>query len=251
MKTPHSFVFRPGTEDEANFRAVVTNNEYRLPDHLPVHSLVLDIGVHCGSFTFQALQAGAEFVLGYEAEQGNYEAALCNLLDYRLVGKTAIRRAAVWRSDGKGPEKLTFCPSEDKKCTGGGNVLWGMPNGQTVPTVPLDTIIDELSDSGRTRIHMMKMDCEGSEWPILLTSNKLHLINNIVGEYHEIGGPHMSSILAHQAHRPFIPDCAKVNGITEYTGELLKTALQMHGFQNIEVKAGPNQKWLGWFFASR
>ena len=29
------------------------------------------------------------------------------------------------------------------------------------------------------------MDCEGSEFPILLTSRMLHLIDNIRGEFHE------------------------------------------------------------------
>ena len=35
---------------------------------------------------------------------------------------------------------------------------------------------------------MLKLDCEGAEWPILLTSQRLHLIDEICGEFHEIGG---------------------------------------------------------------
>jgi FkbM family methyltransferase len=249
--TPHSFMFRPGTEDEANFRAVVTNNEYRLPDQLPANSIVLDVGAHCGSFMYKALQSGASLVLGYEVDHGNYEAALYNLRNYRLEGKAAIRRAAVWRSDGKGPKTLTFQPSEDLKCTGGGNVLWGPPQGQVVPTIPLDTILEEVTSYGLERVHMIKIDCEGSEWPILLTSNKLFWVDSIVGEYHEIGGPNMAKVLPEQAHKPFIPDCAKVDGHVAYTADTLKTLLLMNGFTKVEVIPGPAQKWLGWFFAYR
>ena len=38
-------------------------------------------------------------------------------------------------------------------------------------------------------MRLLKLDCEGAEWPILLTSRRLHLIDEIVGEFHEIGGP--------------------------------------------------------------
>lgn len=246
-----SFFFRPGTEDEANFRAVIIHNEYRLPTQLPPNSLVLDIGVHCGSFVCKAIQCGAVFVDGYEPEVRNFEAALYNLADYWTAGRVRVQLAAIWRSDGKGPETLTFCPSEDRHCTGGGNVLWGNPEGQKVATIPLDNVLTRLSQDGKRRVHLMKIDCEGSEWPILLTSNKLHLVDRIVGEYHEIGGPHMTLVKATQAHRPFIPECAKVDGITEYTAETLESCLSINGFTKVEIIPGQVQPWLGWFFASR
>jgi hypothetical protein len=34
-------------------------------------------------------------------------------------------------------------------------------------------------------VRLLKLDCEGSEWPILFTSRRLQQVREIVGEYHE------------------------------------------------------------------
>jgi len=65
---------------------------------------------------------------------------------------------------------------------GAGRVI---TNGQTVETVAIDDILDEASEGGIYPIHILKLDCEGSEWPILFTSRQLRLCENIIGEYHQ------------------------------------------------------------------
>jgi hypothetical protein len=70
--------------------------------------------------------------------------------------------------------------------TGNGSVIWGI--GEPVTKVAFDAIIDEVTNHGEKRVRLLKLDCEGAEWPILLTSRRLHLIDEICGEFHEIGG---------------------------------------------------------------
>jgi hypothetical protein len=35
-------------------------------------------------------------------------------------------------------------------------------------------------------VRLLKMDCEGSEWPLLYTSSELDRVQAVCGEYHEI-----------------------------------------------------------------
>ncbi len=44
-----------------------------------------------------------------------------------------------------------------------------------------------MAASGQRRIKLLKLDCEGAEHEIIRTSKLLHLIDEIVGEYHPPG----------------------------------------------------------------
>ena len=54
--------------------------------------------------------------------------------------------------------------------------------------VAFDGIVDRVTNNGQHRVRLLKLDCEGAEWPVLLTSQRLGLIDEICGEFHEIGG---------------------------------------------------------------
>jgi hypothetical protein len=70
--------------------------------------------------------------------------------------------------------------------TGNGSVVWG--SGEPVAKIAFDEIVDRVTNHGERRVRLLKLDCEGAEWPILLTSQRLGLIDEICGEFHEIGG---------------------------------------------------------------
>ena len=91
---------------------------------------------------------------------------------------------AVWRSD-RPDGRLHFSPSSDAANSGGGTIIWET-DGPFVETIPFDSVIEAVSRGGARRIDLVKIDCEGSEFPILLTSSKLRHIDRIVGEYHEL-----------------------------------------------------------------
>ena len=80
----------------------------------------------------------------------------------------------------------------------------------------------------------MKLDCEGSEWPILLTSRRLHQVDALCGEYHlgDYAGPFA------------------VNGHPQFTPAVLERFLSEQGFR---VRSRPIVKnpRLGLFFADR
>ena len=231
----HPFTFRPGTHDRAVFLSVNQHDEYRLPDTFRPQDVIVDIGTHIGSFCYAALKRGSNNVYGFEAEESNYARASENLRPFD--GRVRLRNEAVWRSD-ETVDKLTFTPSTDEANTAGGNVWSG--GAVEVKAIAFDEVIREATDGGAKRVRMLKVDCEGSEFPILFTSHSLHLVDDIRGEYHEFGGEHDEHV---------IPEAMKVEGYERFTISELTDVLQRAGFSVTSVRHGDSN--MGLFFATR
>lgn len=232
------FVFRPGTNDEAMFRHLLRHapDEYRLPEHFGPDEIVMDIGVHIGGFSYLALRRGAHRVFGFEAEPSNCEVARRNLAPF---GERAqLRNAAVWRSD-RPAGRLSYTYSSDAANTGGGSVVWES-DGPGIEAIPFDDVVEEITDGGRRRIRLLKIDCEGSEFPILLTATKLDRIDRISGEFHEYGCDRNPQI---------IPEQARVPGVEQFTVEVLAESLRRAGFDITWARQGESS--LGLFHAVR
>jgi FkbM family methyltransferase len=187
--------FRDGTLDRTIFNIVVLFNEYRLPDSFAAGDIVIDIGAHIGSFAHAVLSRGCENVTCIEADDKNFEIAAQNLASSIESRHVKLVRGAAWRSDGN-TDQLRFdgyhaftesYPGlEGIVNTGNGSVVWG--SGEPVAKIAFDEIVDRVTNHGEHRVRLLKLDCEGAEWPILLTSQRLGLIDEICGEFHEIGG---------------------------------------------------------------
>jgi FkbM family methyltransferase len=232
------FSLRPGTLDERIFQDVVVANEYRLPERFGPDDVVLDVGMHIGSFCFAALLRGAGHVHGFEAEPGNFALAARNLAGYG--DRCQAHGKAVWRSDRRG-DVLRFCAPTGAQSsnTGGGNVL-GTSGDVEVETVALDDVLRQVTDNGRTRVRFLKIDCEGAEFPILLTSRLLHWIDHVHGEFHERG----DGIYNHDP----ISGPARVAGVDCFSLEVLAAHLRQSGFAVEHARTGSTN--LGSFFAT-
>jgi FkbM family methyltransferase len=231
----HPFSFRPGTIDEDIFQAVNLYNEYRLPDAFGPDDVVLDVGTHIGSFCHAALVRGAGRVVGFEAEAGNFRCAERNLAGFG--DRVRLENVAAWRSD-QGPTTLVFHPGDEVN-TGGGNVGWA-DAGREVPALPFDDLVRRATDGGRRRVRFLKIDCEGSEFPILLTSKLLHLIDEIAGEFHEFHGD----------FDPYdVPARFRVAGVDRLTIDELAAALRRSGFNVSWERNGRTN--IGMFYAKR
>ncbi|MEK6257340.1 MAG: FkbM family methyltransferase [Planctomycetota bacterium] len=182
---------RSDTLDYSIYQHVFTFNEYRLPDRFEENDLVIDIGAHIGTFCLAAAARGSRRIVGVEAERENYELALQNLAALRQAGFVRLIHAAVWRSDENTDQVFhEGYPAFDSSIlnTGGGRVVCKPGQGQPVTTLALDRLLLDQTSEHAARVRLLKIDCEGAEWPILLTSQKLHLVDEICGEFHEYGG---------------------------------------------------------------
>ncbi len=207
--------YRPETWDRTIWEETVHANAYRLPEQLPTGSRVIDVGAHIGSFTHLALRRGAGLVWAFEVDPRNFVRSVENL---RLWGKrVTLRQQAVWSHRGR----AGYHPLPEN-VNGIGRVRAG---GDQVETIPLDDILEEVSEGGRHRVQILKLDCEESEWPILYHARRLSLCDQILGEYH----------------------CVEWEGIFRGPAELC-ALLQRQGFV---VRTFPTSDTLGLFYAMR
>jgi FkbM family methyltransferase len=219
--------FREGSHDRAIWLGVVNSNEYRLPKSFDADDIVIDIGMHIGSFCYAALLRGCRNVYGFEAEAENFSLAGHNLK--RFGERVHLYHRAVWRSDRMGD--TLFHGGYDADNTGGGSILYNT-TGEKLDVIAFDEIIRDVTNDGQKRVRLVKIDCEGSEHPILLTSRLLHLIDSIHGEYHNCS----------------ISPVARVEGVSRFTIAELQQHLQKVGFA---VKSFANHPDFGLFFATR
>lgn len=229
-----TLTFRDGTVDADCWRSIVDGNEYNLPDTIPEDWFVVDIGTHVGSFAQACWNRGARNILSYEASWENYEVAAQNV--GHLEGVTLVNHA-VGRSDKLFEPTVRFggyVPFFDGRTnTGGGDVF--SRDGEKVPCVRFDDIMPSL------QIDLLKIDCEGSEWPILYTSD-LSRVHRIVGEYHSIPWEVEKTLALRYESNRF--------GLTEF--------LHDQGFKSVEVQPHSalhaqmhNGQRIGLFSASR
>lgn len=231
---PQEFLLRPGTNDAVIFENVVRRNEYRLPDEL-TGALVVDIGMHVGAFSYLALTRGAAELHGFEPESMNFVCATRNLAPFG--SRVHLQNRAVWRSDVP-PSSMHFWRSSDSANAGGGTLIWDT-DGPLVEVVAFDDVVDSITDGGRRRIDLLKIDCEGAEFPIVLTSKRLDRIDRIVGEYHELRADEL-------------PRHARIAGVEQFTVEALASQLERAGFNvALEHQATATFGALGLFFATR
>ena len=197
------FHVRPGTLDPNIFGDVFLGNEYELPARFAAGDVVIDVGAHVGSFSAACLVRGAGRVVAFEPVPANH--ALCRVNLARFGGRGEARLAAVWRSDVP-PTRLHYTASADPANTGGGNVLSGGGGDAPIDAVPLDAVVAELlAASGQARVRLLKLDCEGSEYPILLSATCLGRVAEVCGEYHEVGvATPAARVGAYASHGPAV-----------------------------------------------
>lgn len=249
-------IFRPGTCDANVWRAIVELNEYRLPDRFEPADLVIDIGGHIGSFSRACLDRGAGEVLAFEASRDNFE-RLCRNLGLRPSDAPAgewswqrceqgqsivAQRWAVWRSDVRTDGALYFGgfaydADAGEVNTGGGRVFQGgVDHDDALPSTSLREIL--ASVAGSRRVRLIKLDCEGSEWPILYSLPQgvrlSDRVDQVIGEWHV--GLDPSGV----SHWPWTAD-----------REGLEIFLRHHGYDDLQFQSHRPDESLGVFWASR
>jgi FkbM family methyltransferase len=218
---------------------VVLLDEYRIAgQRFKKTDVIVDVGAHVGVFAFLCHRKGSRAIHAYEPSARNF--ALLQKHVGVLDGVHCVS-AAVWRSDREDSPSLRLSRL-DHENTGANSVLAGgeaidFPEQQTlaagapvddVPVIALDRILERFA-----RVKLLKLDCEGSEFPILLTSRCLGRVERIVGELHECGEDMM---------RRLIPE-SRVEGHDTFRAQDLVARLESFGFQ-VHLRPASGHMWL-------
>ena len=146
--------------------------------------VVLDIAAHIGCVSTLASKLGAKHVYAYEAHPENYAKLVENVESTKLGDKITVSNRIVWKP---GSEVLYCTPMGAN--TGGIRVT-DENTGVSVETISLDEILDTIYKEQGEYPYLIKIDSEGSEFPILLSSKKVSEVTRIVGECHNLCPPH-------------------------------------------------------------
>lgn len=170
--------FRPNSMDFHTYANVLMNNEYHLPDRFKKDDIIFDVGANIGFFALACLARGAGFVECWEADPDNFRYLARNLKLYQRFSKQY--RGIVLHKE----MAVDFC-SENKFHTSGHRVNFDTAGDlhRTTPgrrkSIPIDRILPNEP------FRLLKMDIEGSEWPILYESKNLVHAKEILVECHQ------------------------------------------------------------------
>jgi len=156
---PEWFAHAPGSFDVPAFHEVAYNDEYRFRQLDFTGAAVLDIGAHIGSASYLAWSLGATQIHAYEPARAT--AAICIRNAVQMPGVAVFPQAVGMPG--------TFWQQADRPL--------GEPD-----VVSLDEAILRV---GR-QIRLLKIDCEGGEWPAFAAVTRLDLVDEIRGEWHAI-----------------------------------------------------------------
>ncbi len=171
-KVESGLLVRTDTVDREVFRSVAIQNEYALPDRLEPRDLILDVGAHIGSFVRACHERGSREIHAFEPHPENFALAQRNVGSLPGV---SLYHGAVLNFAGRiacGP----FTREIGIQNTGGAVVY---PKPGPVECLDINEVVRELK-----YVHLLKLDCEGSEWPILFGLREWDRIGAICGEYH-------------------------------------------------------------------
>jgi FkbM family methyltransferase len=135
--------------------------------------VVLDIGANVGDTAVYFALGGAKRVIALEPYPQTYEVTVRNIERNRMTGTVALLNAGIGGKEAEVLVDLSFKSN-------GSSPLREFNAGKKVSIVTLDRLVEDYRLDGA----VMKMDCEGGEYPAILGSKKLAAFEEIIMEYH-------------------------------------------------------------------
>lgn len=142
-------------------------------------SIIIDIGANIGVFSLYAIHSGAKKVYAYEPNTQTYHCLLKNISANKLDNVIISNQLAV-SSVSNGIIKFPVQPSAHN------TIITDEESNEDFEIVHTTTLEDIIASNNIDQIHLLKVDCEGSEYDILLNTDG-RTWDNIKGikmEYH-------------------------------------------------------------------
>jgi FkbM family methyltransferase len=177
----------------------VNQHDYFKHVNLMEKPCIIDIGAHIGTFS---VYSGKRFpnaqIFSYEPDEKNYEKLLKNLQINNILNVTTYNNAI-----GKSKKKSLLYPMNNNGFGSVGSTL--LNNGLKGIEISCLSLKDILINNDIQNCDFLKMDCEGSEFEIILNSDQetLKKIKSITMEYHEINTHNkeeLKDFLLHQGY---------------------------------------------------
>lgn len=177
----HRVCFRIGSSDAGDALEILFSGRqciYRLPVALQP-DVIWDIGANIGLATIYFRQQYPQAkIRAFEPQQENFR-----LLQLNTTGLPGVDICAYALGAKSGEVKLT---AKSDRSTNSFSAMLHGDDSQAAETVPIRSALDELRESGETKIDLIKIDTEGAEYDILsaFPGETLSKVAVIIGELH-------------------------------------------------------------------
>ena len=173
------FHIREGTKDELIIDEVLAGNTYfdRSFGNFRDGNIVIDIGAHIGSFAIDAALRGATVVC-YEPHPDNFALLLKNIELNGLTNRIKPINKAVSNTAG------SFDLYLDSINSGSHSLNKLFVDNPTKDKIKVEVLKFSNILIGFKKVELLKLDCEGGEYNILLGTN-LRGVKNIRAELHD------------------------------------------------------------------
>lgn len=200
----------------------------RLGSEIQSDWVVVDIGAAIGEFTIEAaLQLTDGVVHAFEPNPGSINILRQNIRINNL-GCVHTHNLGVWKEEGEIP--LHFLNNEPLQAVSGSgdNANLQTVKETTIPVITLEQVLEEKVDQ---RIDLLKLDCEGAEYEILLNQDPriFKKIDRIVMEYHDLNDQCNHCVLTYLFETLGYQVCRYENLVHDDLGYLYAERVQRSG----------------------
>lgn len=163
------------SQDPATFQEIFEVNSYKAHEHEIRGKTVVDVGANIGLFTLRCVELGAKQVISVEAQPVVYSLGLT----HNVSGCSNVKPLCAAVSDTDGQTVHILNHNVGSKVGG--------DQGDLTTTITLQTLIKDMDNEDM----VLKLDCEGSEYNIVMTSSPevLRRFSYIYMEVHEDANP--------------------------------------------------------------
>lgn len=172
--------------DAGALREIVIQDHYKL-SQIKKDDIIVDIGAHIGIFSIMAAKRGSK-VLSYEPVPDNFSLLEKNIELNHMTNIKPINKAVC---SAVGKRKISLEPVN----FGGHSFYSSSGSFIEIECVNLEKI---LTENNLEKIDLLKIDCEGAEYEILLKTKEkaMKKINKIAMEYHTIKGHNIEELVS-------------------------------------------------------
>ena len=144
-------------QEPHTFIELFETDSYKLVDAEIRDKIVVDVGANLGMFSLRCVELGARLIYAVEAQPVIFQLGLLNnVKNYPMI---FAMNAAVWDKDGETVTIFNEHVGSKVKTSG---------EGEKVNTITLKKLIENIPDTDM----VLKLDCEGSEFNILMGSER-------------------------------------------------------------------------------
>jgi len=249
LKNQFIFSYRQYTTDTRVIEEVLSNNCYGLSPKMFIDCgplVIIDIGAHIGAFSIAATQFMNDVtIFSYEPDEDSFQLLKKNILSNGVVEKVKPHKLAV---TGDVHTAAYFEKGTPANMHPAGKRMSLRKDSVHTIEAKVLTLSDIFFRNAIDFCHILKIDCEGEEVPILLSTPRevLRKVEMLVGEFHDFDVNFKMALLKKHLLNSFRFVEFWPLGNDKFTGKPLWLMVCYNSFRRLSLQKGSKSRMAGY-----